>query len=196
VRTASEGVIYKRPLAQPSLVKMPSLASLPPEILSQIALFVSLETATPPVDLLLAKRSFHASLSPQANPRLYAKVFESSFEVDAAYRRRSLASTSTSTNPTSTSNQSAVKSKSNTTNTVRWRGVHGIRAELERRVRALSRLAALVRRGKLVDDQGRLMVREADMWVVYIMLIENGELRAASSFNASSTIVCGAYLVV
>lgn len=116
------------------------LDQIPSEVLSLIALHLSLSTLSPPIPLLQSCKSVHSALSPANNARLYGRLFRSAFDTAAVERRL---------------------------------GADGIHAgnitnELKRRVVALRRIERMIRTQNLAD------VRVNDLWVVYIMLIENG----------------------
>ena len=128
---------YSFPILSSLLVAM--LDTIPSEVLSHIALHLSLPTCAPSVPLLLTSRTIHATLSPASNPRLYARIFRASFDVSAAERRLG--------------DLNAV----------------AFAAELKRRVGSLRRLSRQVRDGDVKE------VREEDLWVLYVMLVENGE---------------------
>lgn len=101
--------------------------------------------AVPPVELLSTCRSVNSAVSPSANPELYARIFRVNFDTAAVHRRLG---------------------DHNPTRKIRAREMM---AELKRRVRALKRLAGIMER-KAVKH-----VREEDLWVIYVMLVENGE---------------------
>ena len=112
---------------------------IPPEILSHIALHLTLPTCAAPANLLQTSKSIHNAISTKNNPRLYARVYRASFDTAAAERRLG--------------EISAV----------------GLTEELGRRVRALTRLTKQVAIGDVTG------VRDEDLWVIFIMLLENGE---------------------
>ncbi|KAK4685588.1 hypothetical protein P7C73_g4567, partial [Tremellales sp. Uapishka_1] len=115
------------------------LETIPPEVLSHIALHLVIATKTPPTDLLCVSKTIHAILSPSANPRLYARVFRHHFDVAAAERRLGDLT------------------------------ARELTVELRRRVTSLDRLK------RLVSERNVGTVSEGDLWVVFLMLIENGE---------------------
>ena len=114
------------------------LDTIPPEILSYIALQLSLPTCEPPTNLLQTCRSIYQTLSPSANPRLYAKIYRACFDTAAAERR------------------------------VGHLTAAALASELARRVKALKRLSQQVKARDVKH------VLDEDLWVIYIMLIENG----------------------
>ncbi|ORY25359.1 hypothetical protein BCR39DRAFT_290672 [Naematelia encephala] len=65
------------------------LHTVPPEVLSHIALHLTLpqHLPTPPVPLLLTSKAIHSTLAPSTNPRLYARLFRAAFDIEAAERR-------------------------------------------------------------------------------------------------------------
>ncbi|KAJ3882267.1 hypothetical protein F5051DRAFT_449338 [Lentinula edodes] len=77
-----------------------SLNSIPQEILSEIALFASTETFLGPpaglVSLIKTNRWTHSCLSFFSNPYVYAKIYESKFDVSPVSRRLGVNSFSTS----------------------------------------------------------------------------------------------------
>lgn len=121
------------------------LDTIPPEVLSHIALHLTLPTCEPPTNLLRTSKNIHNTLSPEANPRLYARVYRARFDTSAAERRLG------DLNAT------------------------GLTSELGRRVRALSRLS------KQVEVRNVRMVKDEDLWVIYMMLIENGKSSTSPS---------------
>ena len=177
------------------------LDTVPPEILAHIALHVALPDLAPPVQLLCTSRAIHATLAPQNNPRLYARLFRSAFDTRAAERRmarllppapvairsdsvESEASASTSTVASGSTPQTSAsedESDEEPREVKRRRRNHERRkrdgerltavqltAELKRRVRALSRL------GRQIETEDLSDLRDDDLWVVYLMMIENG----------------------
>ena len=116
------------------------LSAIPTEILSHVALHLSLSSnpPSPPIALLLTSKSIYNSLSYAGNPDLYARLYRACFDTQAVERRMGP--------------QEAAS----------------LVAELKRRVRCLRKLNALVRQG----DVRRVV--ESDLWVVYLMLLENG----------------------
>lgn len=114
------------------------LDTIPPEVLSHIALHLLLPTCAPPTNLLQTSKTIHNTLSPSTNPRLYSRVYRACFDTSAAERRLGdLKATD-------------------------------LTAELGRRVKALSRLT------RQVESKNVSKVKDEDLWVIYIMLIENG----------------------
>lgn len=123
----------------------PSLATIPPELLSNIALHLSLTPSPrhPPsnlVPLLLISKHFNNHLSLAQNPRLYSRIFKAKYDTAAISRRF---------------------------------GHDGSRSrflamELQRRTAALERLGKATRSGDVTG------VDELDLWVPYLMIIENG----------------------
>lgn len=139
------------------------LNTIPPELVSHIALQLAKETLRPPVSLLQSCKAMHTACSPQTNPRLYANVFEASFDLEAAERRL-----------TNSGSGSGSKHRQREDNTIRdVVTAAAITTELRRRVMALDRLRAMC----AAEDVSE--VRNEDLWVIYIMLIENGESFAA-----------------
>ena len=114
------------------------LDSIPPDVLGHIALHLTLPTCEPPVNLLRTSKAIHNTLSPSANPRLYARVYRARFDTAAAERRLGGLNASALTD------------------------------EFYRRVRALNRLSRQV---TMKDVTG---VQDDDLWVIYVMLLENG----------------------
>lgn len=82
---------------QPSASSKPttSLAMVPQEVLEHIAFFAATDGFLGPpsglVPLLSLNRAMHAALSCRHNPHLYAQIFASKFDVDAAVRRLGIA---------------------------------------------------------------------------------------------------------
>ncbi|KAL1408163.1 hypothetical protein Q8F55_004967 [Vanrija albida] len=135
------------------------LALLPPEILSHIGSFLVASALAPPTALLRTCRAVHAALSPAANPNLYADVFRRTYDTAAARRRLAREPTA-----------------------------RDLAAELRTRTRGLSRLArtlaAFEPKGKGKAGAGgpgggdgeappEAGLSPNDLWVVYLMLIEN-----------------------
>ncbi|WVQ83872.1 hypothetical protein IAT38_006016 [Cryptococcus sp. DSM 104549] len=133
------------------------LATIPPEIISYIALHLCLASPLPalPIPLLQSCRTINDAISPQTNPRLYARVFRSFFDTAAPERRFG---------------QEVVRQGRG-----KWdegRGEAKLRAqelmeELRKRVGVLSRLRGMVERQDVAD------VTDDDFWVLYFMLVEN-----------------------
>jgi hypothetical protein len=131
----------------------PSLATIPPELLSNIALHLSLAPSPrhPPsnlLPLLLLSKHFNNHLSLSQNPRLYSRIFKAKYDTAAIFRRF---------------------------------GYDGTRSrflavELQRRTAALERLGKATRSGDVTA------IDEQDLWVPYLMIIENGTY-ADSSFD-------------
>jgi hypothetical protein len=133
------------------------LNTIPPELVSHIALQLAKETLRPPVSLLQSCKAMHTACSPQTNPRLYANVFEASFDLEAAERRL-------------TNSGSGSKHRKRDDSSIRdMVTAAAITTELRTRVMALDRLRAMCAAEDVSD------VRNEDLWVIYIMLIENGE---------------------
>ena len=101
------------------------LDKVPPEVLTLIAYHSSLATLLPPQSLLLTSRSIHNTISPSANPRLYARIYRSAFDTAAVHRR------------------------------IGDVNAPQLAQELRRRVEALARLARMVKSGDLsgVSDE-------------------------------------------
>jgi hypothetical protein len=114
------------------------LDTIPAEVLAHIALHLTLPTCEPPANLLQTNKTILNILSPQSNPRLYARVYRARFDTAAAERRLG--------------DLNAVD----------------LTAELGKRVRALARLSRQIRMRDVKS------VRDDDLWVIYVMLIENG----------------------
>ncbi|WVR04294.1 hypothetical protein IAU60_001294 [Kwoniella sp. DSM 27419] len=157
------------------------LDQIPPEIISQIALHVSLSspsfTAIPPINLLLASRSIHDAISPKSNPRLYGRLFRATFDSAAVERRmRQASSGGTIHHPVSSyvigaGSSSRTGSKRRPKKRARVEEdkltARQLAKELQRRVECLSRLKGMKERrdvSELTDD---------DLWIIYFMLIEN-----------------------
>jgi len=165
------------------------LDTLPPEVLSHITYHLVLESCAPPTALLATCNAVYGAVGPETNPNLYAQVFRATYDTAAAARRLELGSgkwnaeededdllgesTPLSLTPYSPSPMSV--SGANTPASVarppRPRALRPrqLTAELRNRTRALTRLRS--------GD-----IRAEDLWVVYLMLIENG----ASSFVSTS----------
>lgn len=136
------------------------LALLPPEILSHIGSFLVAADLAPPTALLCTCRAVHGALAPAANPNLYAEAFRRNYDTAAAKRRLRREPTA-----------------------------RDLAAELRTRTRGLSRLARTLRafepkgKGKAGaagpgggDSQApETGLSPNDLWIVYLMLIENGE---------------------
>lgn len=139
------------------------LQELPSEILGQVVLHLCIRKLddskfhppgvhppdnweVPPVNLLCTCRAIYSAISPSANPELYARIYRANFDTAAVYRRLGDAASS----------NRKVRAKALT-------------AELKRRVMALKRLTRQLRSHNVVET------KEDDLWVIYLMLIENGE---------------------
>jgi hypothetical protein len=97
-----------------------------------------------PTNLLRTSRLVNSIISPTANPELYARIFRANFDTAAVFRRLG---------------------DGPSTRKIRAREMT---AELKRRVRALSRLR------DMMDKKEVQRVGEEEMWVIYVMLVENG----------------------
>ncbi|KAG9310953.1 hypothetical protein JVU11DRAFT_8827 [Chiua virens] len=68
-----------------------SLDSVPQEVLEHIAFFAATQSPTGPpsglLPILLSCRAIHQALSLEANPYLYARIFNYEFDTDSAFRR-------------------------------------------------------------------------------------------------------------
>ncbi|PWO01213.1 hypothetical protein FA09DRAFT_342096 [Tilletiopsis washingtonensis] len=105
--------------------------------------------ATPPSAvraLLMTCRRAHALLNTEANPRLYARIFRTKFDVAAIARRFG---------------PQAVSSRS-------------LCLELQRRCKALKRIRGTVDAGRLRNDSQAVL--EENLWLAYLMLLENDGL--------------------
>lgn len=145
------------------------LDTLPPEIVGQIASHLIYASRRPPVDLLCACRTLHAAAAPDLNPNLYASVFRAHYDTDAAQRR--LCSLGPSDSPYLPHPNHYPNRPQHPSSNERQRSPEPLRpaefvAELRTRTIALERLARVARDG---GD-----VRAEELWVVYLMLIENG----------------------
>ena len=149
------------------------LDQLPSEILTDIALHLSVSTLLPPLPLLLTCKAVHRAISRGDNPRLYARIFRVNFDLDAAERRIGKASLDQLDEDEDEDDRPVVLGLDGRPVIGRY-GIDArdLAAELEGRVRALFRLRAMVERGNVKE------VKEEDLWVVYLMLIENGKLSA------------------
>lgn len=115
--------------------------------------------ATPPsqlISLLLTCRYTYELLNSEASPRLYSRIFKTKFDDEAIARR------------------------------------HGIDAidpvnltqELKKRCRLLKRIRATVRGGRVrrprLGERESQMEMEENLWLAYLMMLENGESRRPS----------------
>lgn len=136
----------------------PSLTALPAEIIEHIALCSATGSSSdggprlPPCDLrslLLTNRRMHSLLNASANPRLYARIFRSKFDVDAIGRRFG---------------PSAVRARN-------------LSGELAKRCVQLGRIKNAVRLGRLFPDGDNEQSRkemEENLWLAFMMMMENG----------------------
>lgn len=177
------------------------LGELPSEVLAAIATHLIMDTGGPPVDLICTCRGACLALSPSTNEGLYAGVFRQLYDTSAVERRLyaletaapqvagkgkgragdappkqvsavpSIASLQVALEKPKAAFMSAASSAAMTRENSRGLGASAkmLTAELRNRFLAFRKL----REGR-VDEQA--------MWVVYLMLIENGEcLRERSS---------------
>lgn len=177
------------------------LGELPSEVLACIASYLILDTGGPPVDLICTCRGACLALSPATNEGLYASVFRQLYDVPAIDRRlyaleraepravgkgkarAGTAAKAVSAVPSIASLQSAlerpraafhsaassaVMSRAASQDGSLGASAHMLTAELENRVLAFRKLNAGV-----VDEQA--------LWVVYMMLIENGGDESAAA---------------
>lgn len=144
---------------------MASLLSLPPEILSNVAFHCCLETLRPPIGLLLTCKHLHATLAPADNPDLYARIFRSAFDSAAAERRSAILE-----GPLVIRRRDEAANDGSEDGSKRIKAA-ALAAELKRRSIALRRVARMVRQGDVSD------LTAEDLWVIYLMLIENGKSR-------------------
>ncbi len=126
------------------------LLSVPTEIISTIAFHLSLSPTLigPPSSLipfLLSCKRINSALSFKNNPRLYAELFEVSFDLKAGKRRYK-----------EENQEGRMKAR-------------GLAEEFKKRCEGLKRLR------KLVEKKNVEELREEDAWMLYMMLIENGE---------------------
>lgn len=123
-----------------------SLQTIPPELLTKIALHLSLSPSPlhPPsslLPLLLASKHFNNNLSLAQNPLLYSHIFQSKYDTAAIARRFSHDGTR----------------------------ARFLASELVRRTQGLERLGRATRSGDVKD------IDERDLWFPYLMIIENGK---------------------
>jgi len=152
-----------------------SLESMPTEILTTIAVHLSLSstttttsssspstpTSTSPylptnlIPLLLTSKHLSHQLSFTENPRLYSEIFQAKFDTSAIGRRER--------------ERSVIHDPGHNEGKV-LPGVNakGMAGELKRRCVALKRLRRAVR------DKEVGVVQEEDVWTIYLMLLENG----------------------
>jgi hypothetical protein len=127
-----------------------SFSTLPDELISYIGLTAGLLDRSGPVTSLARLASVdqrcHGVLSPEANPSLYAALFVDRYDVAAIARRYG---------------PSAVSAPALTT-------------EFIKRVEALTRLRRQVRRGQLHTHEGGHDQLAADLWLLYLILLEHG----------------------
>lgn len=144
------------------------LSELPEEVLSLVAFHLCQPPTRPlpgpvlgdasrwiasPTNLLRTSRLINSVISPTANPELYARIFRANFDTAAVFRRLG---------------------DGPSTRKIRAREMT---AELKRRVRALSRLR------EMMDRKEVQRIGEEEMWVIYVMLVENGMSLSAGTAN-------------
>jgi hypothetical protein len=145
-----------------------SLESMPTEILTTIAVHLSLSPSTPTstspylphplIPLLLTSKHLHHQLSFSENPRLYSEIFQAKFDTSAIVRRER--------------ERSIVHDPGHAEGKVLGGlNAKGMAGELKRRCVALKRLRRAVR------DKEVKLVQEEDVWTIYLMLLENGTRR-------------------
>jgi hypothetical protein len=147
------------------------LDTLPSEILIQIAHFLVLETGAPPTALLRCCNTIYTAASPESNPNLYAGVFRALYDLAAPVRRLGMGSgclddedddqgDGEACSPMSCDTEMSATPPPARPPTLRSRQLC---AELRTRTRALTRLAK------------GITVLEEDLWIVFLMLLENGK---------------------
>lgn len=175
------------------------LNTIPPEILTRIGYHLLVPPATsssssivassPPLHLLLTCKAVHDTLSSEYNPYLYADVFRAVFDTAAAERRLGVYAGKPKKRGSGSDGKGKGKGKG------RGKGKKGeevttsvaaaaaeeeeqgkpeiyavnLAKELKHRVKALNKLRSAVEVG---DVRG---IREKELWVVYVMLLEHGE---------------------
>jgi hypothetical protein len=158
------------------------LSTLPPELLSQVAFWLVLETCAPPVPLLCASQALYTALSPASNPNLYASVFRAHYDVDAPTRRLALGTgdwlgenedlneneDDEEVGKVGESSAAAAAAAASSIAAGKLRS-RQLTDELRTRTRALTRLAAAA-------EHSPEAIEAEDLWIVYMMLIENGAL--------------------
>lgn len=136
------------------------LDKLPPEILTHITYHIVLESGCPPVNLLQSCNAIYGAVSPETNANLYAQVFRTQYDTAAPTRRFTFTDAG-SVGGVDTAETSRRISGSGTRQD--WLGSRALVAELRNRTRALCRLS-----------RNTSEVSAEDLWVVYLMLLENG----------------------
>ncbi|WWD00214.1 hypothetical protein V866_007123 [Kwoniella sp. B9012] len=154
------------------------LDQIPSEIISRISYHLSLSHSKssttfqdiPPLNLLLSCRTINQAISPSTNPRLYGKLFRALFDIEAPERRFQTVSSSSKLSQKNKTKKRMINRLTDGEDDESYGDklkAQELAKELKKRVECLRRLK------EMVDVRDVTDIEEEDLWIVYLMLIEN-----------------------